>query len=53
MIDYKKMYCILCHAASQALDCLPNTEKNEKGRALLQDALLKAEELFIAGEEGD
>ena len=51
MPDYKKMYAILCGAASDALDALPETEENVAGRALLQEALEKAEELFIA--EGD
>ena len=52
MIEYQKMYCILCSAASQALDSLPDTEENRKGRSLLQEALLEAEDVYTAaGEE--
>lgn len=47
MTDYQKMYYILCGAASSALDCLPQAQENEKARALLQDALDEAEELYI------
>ena len=53
MPDYKKMYAILCGAASDALDVLPETEENAAGRALLQRALDKAEELYIDEEERD
>ncbi len=41
------MYALLCAAASQALDALPETEENRKGRELLKAALLRAEEMFI------
>ena len=51
MIDYKRMYCILCAAASEALDRLPENAENAPGRALLQDALYAAEELYIEGAE--
>ncbi len=47
MVDYKKMYAILCVAASEALDALPDTKENAEGRELLQRALFRAEELFI------
>ena len=48
MPDYKKMYAILCGAASDALDALPDTEENAAARAMLQGMLDKAEELYIA-----
>ena len=51
MPDYKKMYALLCSAASEALDELPDTAENTKGRNTLQTALLAAEEMYISGEE--
>ena len=48
MPDYKKMYAIVCAAASEALDKLPETAENAAGRETLQQALDKAEELYIA-----
>ena len=52
MPDYKKMYALLCAAASEALDLLPETEENQAGRNVLQVALLEAEEMYIsAGDE--
>lgn len=51
MVNYKKMYAILCAAASEALDALPDTAENAKGRALLQEALLRAEEMYISQAE--
>ena len=50
MPDYKKMYAILCAAASEALDKLPETAENAAGRETLQQALDKAEELYISAE---
>ena len=50
MPDYGKMYAILCAAASEALDTLPETEENRAGREILQAALDEAEEIYI-GEE--
>ena len=47
MADYRKMYGILCRAASEALDALPDTPGNQSGRELLQEALFKAEEVYI------
>lgn len=47
MPEYRKMYAILCTAASEALDLLPDTAENAPGRALLQKALFDAEELFV------
>lgn len=51
MADYKKMYCILCSAASEALDRLPDIMENMIGRKLLQDALLEAEEVYVGEQE--
>lgn len=51
MPDYEKMYAVLCAAASDALDALPETAENAAGRALLQAALDEAEELYIDAEE--
>ncbi len=50
--DYAKMYAILCAAASEALDALPETAENAEGRRLLQAALYRAEELYVAAEDG-
>lgn len=49
MIDYQKMYYTLCRAASEALDILPDTVENAPCRAVLQKALLEAEEVYIDG----
>ena len=51
MPDYKKMNAVLCAAASEALDALPETAENAAGRELLQAALEEAEELYIEAEE--
>ncbi len=53
MIDYKKMYAILCAAASDALDALPDTPENARGRLLLQTALFQAEDLYIFQTDPD
>ena len=57
MPDYKKMYALLCAAASEALDLLPETEETRPGRDALQSALLQAEEMYISAgdvaEESD
>ena len=42
MADYRKMYMVLCSAASEAIDASP-----EEARRLLQNALQKAEEIYI------
>lgn len=48
MVDYQKMYYILCRAASDAIDILPENDDNQEVRQLLQNALLEAEELYIS-----
>ncbi len=50
-MDYRKMYHILCQAASDALDQLPETPENAAGRSLLQKALLEAEEVYLSANE--
>ena len=47
MPDYKKMYHILCAAASEALDELPDEPANAAGRKILQNALNEAEDIYI------
>ena len=49
MADYKKMYYILCDAASRALDALPADP--EAAAKLLQQALDEAEETYIETSE--
>ena len=53
MPDYKKMYALMCSAASEALDLLPETEETRPGRDMLQAALLQAEEMYISAEDGE
>ena len=53
MPDYKKMYAIICAAASEALDKLPDTAENAAGRETLQQALDKAEALYISAEASE
>lgn len=48
MADYKKMYCIICSAASEAIDAPP-----EKAKQLLQNALFEAENIYIRTCEED
>ena len=49
---YKKMYAILCSAASDAIDLLSTPEKVLQARALLEQALEKAEALYLdCGEQ--
>lgn len=51
MVDYQKMYYILCRAASDAIDKLSETEENQEARQLLQAALLEAEEIYVSSSE--
>lgn len=49
MADYKKMYYLLCRAASHAIDAPP-----EEAKQLLQNALYEAESIYIATcEDGE
>ncbi len=47
MPDYKKMYAILCGAASDAIDLLADAKNSERAKAELLRALLQAEELYL------
>ena len=47
MADYQKMYYILCAAASEALDALPDTPENAPAADILQTALTAAEEIYL------
>ena len=53
MVNYQKMYFILCRATSDALDKLPDTEDVRAARQLLQTALLEAEEVYISDSTSD
>lgn len=50
MPNYQKMYAILCGAASDALDVLPETAETAQGRRLLLEALERAEEIYLEAE---
>lgn len=51
MPDYKKMYAILCGAASDAIDLLH--EGNSDGAlALLSASVAEAEELYLDADNG-
>ena len=41
------MYHILCAAASEALDELPEEPANAAGREILQNALNEAEDIYV------
>jgi len=45
MPEYEKMYAILCGAISDALDNLSNRTKS---RAILEEAILETEEMYIS-----
>ena len=51
MLDYQKMYYILCRAASGAIDKLPETKDNQEAKQILQAALLEAEEIYVSHSE--
>ena len=53
MTDYKRAYYILCAAASHALDVLPDTPENAAGRTVIQEALLKVEDVCIESMDED
>ena len=48
MADYRKMYYVVCAAASKAIDAPP-----EQARAFLQQALDAAEEIYIRTCDAD
>lgn len=51
MEKYRKMYAILCVAASKALDVLPEILENQEGRKILKEALLLAEDMYIKDDD--
>ena len=51
MVQYEKMYAILCKGASDALNVLPFLPENIYARYLLEKALADAEELYIGEDE--
>lgn len=53
MINWKKMYAILCGGISDALDVLPEGADNSRAIDLLHAALEEAEEIYLSadGEE--
>lgn len=42
MVDYRKLYHLICSAASEAIDA-----PSERAKQILQKALYEAEELYI------
>ena len=50
MPDFEKMYAILCAAASEAVDLLPDDPACNMARMTLLDALHGAEELYKRGK---
>lgn len=56
MVDYKKMYAIVCAAASDSLNILTKDSDEQSlysVRFLLQQALLKAESIYIKTSSGE
>ncbi len=51
MEKMQKMYAVLCAAASEALDLLPDTDENRSARELLQRALYEAEEIYVSEDQ--
>lgn len=46
MVDYQKMYYLICDAASKAIDASP-----EEARQILKNALNEAEDIYIRTSE--
>lgn len=51
--DYRKLYAMLCAAASDALDKLPMTPDTALARQTLEQALLKAEACYVQSTNGE
>ena len=51
MVDYKKMYHVMCAAASKAVDLMPDIPANNMARMALLEALNEAEDIYIDNEE--
>ncbi len=47
MADYRKMYAILCKAVDDVIDTLESIPLARPSAVVLQDALLKAEDVYI------
>lgn len=52
MINYQKMYAILCAAASEAMDLL-QLKQNQSAYQCLQNALHQTEELYVTAEDDE
>ena len=48
---YQKMYAILCGAADRAIDLLSTPKGAVEAKTLLEQALRKAEEVYLSAEE--
>ena len=54
MADWQKMYTIMCRAADEALSRMPSgCRECADARALLQQAMYQAEEVYIASCDDD
>lgn len=51
--NYKKMYALMCAAASDAIDNLPKTKDNQCGIAILSAALGTAETMYLEAFENE
>lgn len=51
MIDYSKLYAILCGAISDALNTLPPLPENAQGIYILQSAILDTENRYIESSD--
>ena len=47
MLDYAKLYAIMCDAVSDALDVMPRTLENFSARRTPECAIERAEEYYI------
>ena len=47
MLDYAKLYAIMCGAVSDALNVMPRTLENYSARRTLERAIESAEEYYI------
>lgn len=48
---YRKMYAILCGAASDAIDALQDPNNRFYARTILEAAMQKAEDIYLDSEE--
>ena len=52
MLDYAKLYAIMCGAVSDALNVMPRTLENYSARRALERAIESAEEYYIRNAPG-